>query len=770
MLTRSSFLGSSRTFALLVALCFCLGGLHAQTEELVNISYDLKRDSVFFTEMRTRMADIRRREGRPTVGLVLAGGGAKGAAHIGVLKYIEELGIPIDFVAGTSMGALIGGMYALGYSATEIDSIVRSIDWNMMMSDDIPMEFYSYYRTAYQSTYFLDIPFDGMHFLRSLPSGILYGLNVYNMLSTLSVGYQHEMDFLSLPTPFCCVATEVVSQKEKHWSSGSIIDALRSTMSIPGYFQPVRVDSMILCDGGTKNNFPVDLAKAAGADIIIGVEMTLPRDYGKVNNIADILMQTAQYSGGLEAHNENVSKTTVYITPDITGFGMLSFGSNEINTLINNGYTAAIEHARELDSIVRITGNAGRKIQQPKATNTSQTKVKVTSVDYEGISEKEMKFISSKVRIPLNEYLGQKDFEIAQSIIYGTMAFSQVTYRLIPDSTDGYRLLFKCEKRPPNAIGVGLRIDSEQWFAALLDFGFGRNTIYGNVFEVKARLSMSPYLHLGWTHTPVKGMQVGASLQINYQTLFGINNFFEKPDVYVQQSLRDELRVFLSSTHWSQVNLHAGFRVEHMPYFRSIAAGDYRYLSDWKHFYPYIFLRFAYDSEDDHYFPDRGLKVTVSYDYDFRRAHYAGAGLKGTIPVCNFFAIRAGLRGRYIFGEQKEYSVMNNYVGGSMDGRYYEHQIPFVGVNGEILCHELLTVVDLDLRFRVTKKSYVSALVSAMHDGSLLDGKLSMNKHAALGVGLQYAFRSKFGPMLANVQWNTITKKASVYFSVGYDF
>ena len=126
----------------IVILLMSAGGLYAQNANgLVNISYDPHGDSLFFAKMRKRMAEIRKKERRPTVALVLAGGGAKGAAHIGVLKVLEEKGIPVDFVAGTSMGGLMGGLYAMGYSAKAIDSIVRSVDWNVMMSDNIPMEY-----------------------------------------------------------------------------------------------------------------------------------------------------------------------------------------------------------------------------------------------------------------------------------------------------------------------------------------------------------------------------------------------------------------------------------------------------------------------------------------------------------------------------------------------------------------------------------------------------------------------------------------------------
>ena len=337
----------------LFATMICIAvGAFAQKDVLVNVSYDPKSDSIFFAKMQKKMAKIRKEQHRPTVALVLAGGGAKGSSHIGVLKYLEEKGLPIDFVAGTSMGGLMGGMYSLGYSALEIDSLVRSIDWNMMMSDKIPMDYYSYETKKLKGTYVLDIPFAGTNFVGSLPSGILYGLNVYNMLSTVSVGYQQNIDFTELPIPFCCVATEMVTQKEKRWTSGSIVNALRSTMSIPAYFTPVRIDSMVLSDGGTKNNYPADIAKAAGADIIIWVLLTSPLDYEGVNNVATLLSQLARYSGGGEALARNEQITNVLITPDVSGYTALSFGTEEIATLIEHGYQAAALHEREIDSII----------------------------------------------------------------------------------------------------------------------------------------------------------------------------------------------------------------------------------------------------------------------------------------------------------------------------------------------------------------------------------------------------------------------------------
>ena len=748
---------------LVVSLVFLTGGISAQ--QLVNISYDPEADSIYFAKVRSYLNEIRKE--RPTVAVVLAGGGAKGAAHIGVLKYLEEKGMPIDFVAGTSMGALMGGLYAMGYSAEEIDSIVRSIDWNMMMSDNIPMEFYSYKRKSYKNTYIMDIPFSGTAFLSSLPSGFVYGLNIYNMLSALSVGYQEEgMDFMKMPTPYCCVATEIVTQKEKHWTAGPLIEAMRSTMSIPGYFMPVRFDTLLLSDGGTKNNFPTDIAKAVGADIIIGVEMTMPRGYEKVNNVAEILMQTMQYSGGLEAHNQNVKNATVYITPDISGFGMLSFGTEEVATLISRGYHEAIKHTREIDSIINIVGNSGRTLHNARSINTAVTKVKVTSVDYEGITYKEMKYLDDKLPMKAGEYYGREDFELAQSIIYGTMAFTHVTYRLESDGNDGYELVFHCEKRPTNSIGVGLRADTQDWIALLFNVGFGTNKIYGSEFEAILRLSTSPYLRLDWKYLPLKGPKFGITGLVKYHSVLGSENH-EFSYKYYEQVYHNEVRAYIADTRWSQVDLNGGVRLEHLPFYRTFSEAGLNESIDWSRVYPYLYLRFVYDNENARYFPDRGVRVTANYDYDFKRTHFVSSGVQGVIPVCKVFTILASLNGRYILGDQNDNLLMTNYVGGIVPGRYYEHQIPFFGFNGAKSCSNLLTVVDMDFRFRLTKKWYLSLLGAVMHDGVSLQ---DMSPHPIYAAGVQVGCKTKFGPLIGNVHWNSSTNKVGVYVSAGYDF
>ena len=353
--------------AFFVLLCLAYPApVHAQHEQL-----DRQREAedLRVEKIRARLDKVRKTRKRPTVALVLSGGGAKGAAHVGVISYLDSLGIPVDVVLGTSMGGLVGGIYALGYSPGQLDSIIRSINWEMALNDNLPREYMSYSKIQYKNRYALSFPFyyqtdefihqvvdqmqyprrsgdlhfgaDGMdatrmikeNILGSLPSGMVYGQNVNNIFSSLTVGYQDECDFYDFPIPFLCVATDLVS-------------GTASTMSIPGLFTPVKTDGMVLVDGGMRNNYPTDLARKIGADIIIGVTLNSGyRGYGEINNLGDIIDSGIDLMGR-DSFVANVDIPDVSIRPDLHEYSMMSFDSRSINVIIDRGYQAAKAVAR----------------------------------------------------------------------------------------------------------------------------------------------------------------------------------------------------------------------------------------------------------------------------------------------------------------------------------------------------------------------------------------------------------------------------------------
>ena len=342
-------------------------------------SADPASDEAAFAKVRARLDSIRHY--RPTVGLVLAGGGARGLAHLGVIKYMEELGIPVDVVTGTSMGGLVGGLYALGYKHDQLDSLVRAIEWPTMMSDNIPNKYISYTLRKYRDKFVVRIPHhydedDVVDKIKNqqivekmaeetesntadmlsetisrmgvgLPDGYLYGLNVRNMLSSVSVGYQDSISFADLPIPYVCVATDLYAMTPKYWTSGSITDALRSTMAIPFYFRAVRREGEVLLDGGMRNNYPVDVAKALGADIIIGSDMSIHRELNELNSPVDFLMQTitllASSTNG-PAQEILANDRNVGVHHELKGYSMLSFDEASVNDIIDQGYRNAREN------------------------------------------------------------------------------------------------------------------------------------------------------------------------------------------------------------------------------------------------------------------------------------------------------------------------------------------------------------------------------------------------------------------------------------------
>ena len=432
----------------LLVLCSLNMGLHAQTSSRMRkspepafspilTSANPEIDEAAFEKVRARMDSIR--QYRPTVGLVLAGGGARGLAHLGVIKYMEELGIPVDVVTGTSMGGLVGGLYALGYKHDQLDSLVRAIEWPTMMSDNIPNKYISYTLRKYRDKFVVRIPHhydkedvvdrinDQMIVEKmaeetetnsadmlsetisrmgvGLPDGYLYGLNVRNMLSSVSVGYQDSISFADLPIPYACVATDLYAMTPKYWTSGSITDALRSTMAIPFYFRAVRREGEVLLDGGMRNNFPVDVAKAMGADIIIGSDMSIHRELSELNSPVDFLMQTITLlaSGANGPAQEILAwKKNVSVHHELQGYSMLSFDEASVNDIIDQGYRNALQQKELFQAIAaEVAGRPETPVAQHRpAVNLAQRKVRIGEIRFDGIGEHEQARIQYRDDIP----------------------------------------------------------------------------------------------------------------------------------------------------------------------------------------------------------------------------------------------------------------------------------------------------------------------------------------------------------------------------------
>lgn len=283
---------------------------------------------------------------RPTIGLVLEGGGALGLAHVGVLRWFEDHHIPVDYVAGTSMGGLVGGLYASGRSASEMMEFVKTVDWNKALSDQTPYRALSFRRKEDKRAYPTKIELglkDGVSF----PSGFNSGHQVGLILDRIALPYAELKSFDDLPTPFRCVATDLVSGESVVFDRGSLADALRATMSLPGIFSPVRRDDQVLVDGGLLKNLPVDVARAMGADIVIAVHLEVkPLNAQQPLSAFGVLGQSVSV---VIAANElaTMQKADVLIPVHTQAFTSTDYAA--ANKLIQVGYEGAQERANLLE-------------------------------------------------------------------------------------------------------------------------------------------------------------------------------------------------------------------------------------------------------------------------------------------------------------------------------------------------------------------------------------------------------------------------------------
>ncbi|MBT3252812.1 MAG: hypothetical protein HOF36_09810 [Candidatus Marinimicrobia bacterium] len=288
---------------------------------------------------------------RPKIGLVLSGGGARGFAHIGTLKLLDSLNIPIDYIAGTSMGGIIGAFYSIGYDGVEIERLIRNMEWEHFFSDDPPRELLPYYERKNDGRF--QFEFEIKNGLPVPPDGLISGQKILLALSELTYAYENVEHFDQLPIPYRCVTVDLLTGKEVVLDSGSLSKAIRSTMSIPTLFDPVEWGDSLLIDGGLLNNVPVDVVRDMGADVVITSNVGRSiRSRDELNTLLEILEQTifiAEYN----REEDNLPLSDLIITPELNKLNAADFRRKNVDDIIQEGNRAANAKRHDLEQLVR---------------------------------------------------------------------------------------------------------------------------------------------------------------------------------------------------------------------------------------------------------------------------------------------------------------------------------------------------------------------------------------------------------------------------------
>jgi NTE family protein len=391
---------------------------------------------------------------RPKVGLVLSGGGAKGVAHVGILKAMEEAGLTPDFITGTSMGSIVGGLYSIGYSADDLKVIVETANWDELLTNKISLDKVTFEEKFYYGRYLLDFYVEDKKI--QLPKGIIEGQALMELFSNLTRPVHGVSDFNDFPIPFACVGSNIVTGEPVVLNKGSLAMSMRASMAIPSIFTPVRIDGNLLVDGGLLRNMPVEEVLEMGADIVIGVFVSSDLDpEEKLNSAVSILSQSAFIKSAFDSR-EQMEKCDILIIPNLEGYSTGSFSSAA--GILERGVKAGEAY---YDTFKKLADSL-RKIGTLHEVIKPEIRNEYVFDEIEIVGNRIIKdaFVLGKMRIEPGQQVTISHIEQRLNVIYGTQYFEKMWYEILGEESH-QRLVIHVVERPKIQMRFAYHYDSE---------------------------------------------------------------------------------------------------------------------------------------------------------------------------------------------------------------------------------------------------------------------------------------------------------------------
>jgi NTE family protein len=714
---------------------------------------------------------------RPKVGVVLSGGGAKGLAHIGVLKVLEKEGIPIDYIGGTSMGSIIGGLYAIGYSSAQLDSIVKAINWDSFLTDKISRRSLSMVEKDEDLKYLFSFPIKEKRI--SLPTGIVAGQNISRLFAQLTSPVYNVDDFSKFQIPFLCVATDVERGEAAILKKGSLAEAMRASMAIPTVFTPVDIDGKALLDGGLIDNFPVVAVKNMGADIIIGVDVGYKfykRD--ELNSIVRIVEQSI-FMHSMDRSQKAKEMCDILILPSLSEYNASSFA--KADSLILRGEKATmLQHSKikELaDYLHSFSDSAAPKRYPAKPV----ADVYVNKIEISGLSNVPEAFILRKFPfdLPASIKLSEIDQFIEQ--MFGTWFFEKINYELEPMG-DGVKLHFKVIEKNTNLFRVGLHYDNYYKTTLVLNTTFRNKLAKGSKITMDLSLGENPslsamyYKNTGWNPryyfllksklVPDFGLRAQAHkmevFQYENNKKVAIYNFVDfTTDLFLQLNIlnNNSLNCGLLSDYTSITN-----RIN----YSGNNSGDFYYLN--------LYLNYKKDSYDQAFYPSRGARMFVEAKYSKGVGEdlnsdkgFISASVRSdiAIPISKKVSLHQGIYGGTIAGDSVP--IHYRYFMGGLANTYFRGVIPFVGMNFMQESGLHTWVGRIDVQWEVINDNFF--LLKGNIGKTVNDRKnLFTMKDVAFGYGVGFGYRSPIGPIEINLMTSNKNPTLAWFINIGYWF
>ncbi len=707
---------------------------------------------------------------RKKIGLVLSGGGAKGVAHIGVLKVLEEAGIPIDYIAGTSMGAIVGGLYSIGYNARDLDSLVKIQDWVHLLSDKVYRYNLPFSEKEENEKYLVSLPLVEGHRLK-VPVGFINGQNIYNLFSELTIGYHDSLSFMDLPIPFSCVAADLTDGKQVIMNNGNLALAMRASMAIPGAFEPVRLNNMVLVDGGISNNFPVDVVRAMGAEIVIGVDLSTGlKNMEGLNSMIGVVEQLTTLIG-ITSYEKNKKEVDLYMNPGLVGFTVASFTKEAVDTMILRGEQVARFKWDELMKLKKAINLDENKVDVTHHKVKRTDSIPIRYIYIEGVPMQNENWIRRRIKLRDSSVISREDLHRATSILYGMGTFANVSYKLSGEPV--YDLTFILEEKVVSSINFGFRFDSEEMASILLNSTVCHNALRGSRLSLTGRLSRNPYARIGLSFGNNFFQRINLSYMYRYNDI-NLYNHGDKVDNLVFSYHLGELS--FSDINFMNYKFQMGMRYEHFKYESNLYDTEYKVSSPRsENFFSYYALA-HYETFDRKYYPEKGYAFKAEYSlYTDDLTHYNDGVPFSSVAFSFESATRLtrrvylipALYGRILIGKNIP-PPYQNYMGGEVPERYFSRQLPFTGIRDVEIFDNALMVSKLTLRYRLGARHYVTLVGNyAKQNDSFWD---ILKGDDIWGGGIGYSYNSILGPIGAIFDISNWDGKVGFYFNLGYYF
>ncbi|MBN2486839.1 MAG: patatin-like phospholipase family protein [Bacteroidales bacterium] len=680
---------------------------------------------------------------RPKIALVLSGGGAKGFAHIGVLKVMEEEGIPIDIIVGTSMGSIVGGFYAIGYPAEEIEKVVKAEDWNRLLTDDIYRGNLSQYRKTEKQRFFTSLTVNDKYEPK-VPQGVISGQNILNMFGRLAINLPDSADFTKFPIAFTCIGTNLETGREMILDYGYLPTAIFSSMTIPGVFLPVVHNGHLMLDGGLVNNFPTDVAKKMGADIIIGVDIRNDlydsRDIVSLQQLMDQLINFYAIS----KDSANKSLCDILIRPDISGFNAYSFNSRAVDTLIQRG----IDAARAETGLLREL-KTSFNLPSPSLTDSIlQTGViYITELTITGEYSISEKYIRDYFGIDLPGRYTTNDIQAAIDKLFGSGFFKRVYFK-IGNNPTGKTLNLVLEEQPLKSFNLGFRVNTRDAVSLLLNFAQKDFRRFIGYVSVTADISSNPGFDIVTEFSkgkwPVTGFELcgkntSYGVYYNKQKAFTTDLFYASANLYTYKNLKKSsiLGLGLKEEYYGG----SIFNANNVDTLLSISQNQVAVSS--------LYTYYSFDNLDDYYFPEKGAEIYAEFSLTSDPQYSAICPValwksrkvlriaeKGTLLI-NFY-------GRAIL-QNTLHPFKSTFLGGAEYIPYFNYHFPFCGIPAVTPADRYTLAGSAGLRIRFAKKHYATILLNCMFDNSELVP--FGHYRSILGSALKYSAKTTFGPV-----------------------